>query len=147
MRSHLAASVFATIVVAVACSDPTTADGNACPQIYEISSYGCADLHGKVLDPFDVVAANVPVIVEGLGFSALGIRTDATGRFRHRLTQFLRLPTDTVSVLLRAVSARTEPGGGSPQLLRDSVVVVVRVAPIGRVPTRTEVRMKLRVQP
>lgn len=131
----------------IACAGPTAADEAACPQTYEFGNYGCADLHGQVLDSLDQAVAGVVVGAGNGGFNTMGTTTDLDGRFRLRLTLFFPIVGDTASVLVRAADPRTVPLGGQVPRVRDSVVAVARVAPLGKVPVPTQVRLKLQLRP
>jgi hypothetical protein len=90
-----------------------------------------------------------PVPRPYVGFTSPYEKTDVTGRFRIRLARMLGEPPasaapDTISVYVVAADPRSA-GVGVPSTIRDSVLCVVTVAPVGTIPTATEVRIVLPV--
>lgn len=138
-----------------ACHNPAeTVDARECQQSYEFGNTGCFEVSGEVvglrgqaLDGIVVIPRPVPR--EYVGFSSPDQTTDVTGRFRIRPARMLGGPPanaapDTISVYLVAADPRSA-GFEVPATVRDSVLCVVTVAPVGTIPTATEVRIVLPV--
>ena len=150
--TRLTALVYAS--GAVACHDPTDArlDG-ACRQTYEFGNSGCFEVRGEVVgtsgQPLRDILVGPRPASSRAEFNADYAATDAMGRYRVRLSRMAGSPPasglpDTLSVYIVAADPRSA-GVGIPARVRDSVLAVVTVAPVGAVPTPSEVRITLAI--
>ena len=145
------------MIVASACRSATGADEEdpaACPQTYEFGNYGCARLVAIVEGPptpwpasflFDVRA--IPIGE----FSGLGVAlapAPGLGAVPLQLTLWQPPPQfsgDTLSMWVRAwMLEQAATGGRLTVFAADSVLRVVRWAPVGEVPPVDTVRLVLR---
>ena len=152
-RSALVPACLAVACLVVACREPTDAaraDG-ACRQTYEFNNSGCFEVRGQVVGAGGQGIAGIyvgprPVSTRG-GFNTAYTTTDAAGQFRIRLSRmFGSAPAagqpDTLSVHVVAFDPRSA-GVGIPARVRDSVLTIVTVAPVGATPTPVDVRIVL----
>jgi hypothetical protein len=115
----------------------------------EFVNSGCADVVGNVVGGRGQPLTGVDVGPrQSLGagqFNTPYVQTDAQGQFRLRLTRIGALPgsPDTASVWVGATVRPTLPQLAAT--IHDSVLVVVTVAPIGRVPDAARVTIALAV--
>ena len=131
-------------------TDPVRDDG-ACRQSYEFGNTGCLEVRGQVVSTAGQPLAGIVVAARSpstqMGFGAGFVATDASGGYRVRLSRMLGGPPrsggpDTVSVYVIATDPRSA-GVGVPARIRDSVLVPVTIAPVGRVPSPAEVHFTL----
>lgn len=149
MRLVRVAGVLALLAACASSTDPRH-DPWACEQTREFSNHGCADIHGVVLDAEERGVQGIYVGARDVtgrgGFNSPYATTDSEGRFRLRLTQYSRLPTgsgpDTVSVFVIATDPRSATVG-VPATVRDSVLALLTVTPLGSVPEPTLVEIRL----
>ncbi|MBI2408593.1 MAG: hypothetical protein HYV19_09870 [Gemmatimonadetes bacterium] len=153
-RVHIFAALPLIAALAVACSGLTNTDdaGGACRQTYEFSNSGCLEVRGQVVSTIGRGLGGMLVSVRPLrtswGFPTTFATTDTSGRFRIRLTRMVGSPPsagtpDTLSCYVSA-SQPVAPGSGAA-VVRDSVLTVVTVAPVGATPVPAEVRITLPV--
>ena len=132
----------------------------ACPQTSEFGNTGCFEVRGQVIGAAGQPLAGIfvgpkpapsphPVPVPAM-FNTVNVPTDSAGQFRVRLMRmFGDAPAggepDTLSVYVVAVD-RSSGGLGVPPRIRDSALVLVRLAPAGAVPTPVKVRITLPVR-
>ena len=135
-----------------ACRHPASDDGDpdACQQTYEFGNLGCAEVRGQVLGSGGTPLAGVsvgPVYPAGTGgYNSPVVDTDPEGRFSFRIHRFAGdvAPTspDTFSIYVRA-AVRPPPVVGVPSPARDSALVRLTLAPVGRIPTPATVDFRL----
>ena len=125
-------------------------DAGSCEQTYEFGNTGCAEIEGTVRDRQDRA---LPGMIVGPRYLASGFNTpyattDSDGRFRLRITRFAANPPavgpDTATVYVLAYDPRSS-GINIPATVRDSVLALVTVAPVGQVPAPTVVTIRLPV--
>jgi len=118
-----------------------------CPQTYEFGNYGCVVFAGRVIGTQDQPLTGVLVGprpgADGGQFNGDLDATDANGHFQFRLSRFARSPSESASVWIRATVIPTL--GDSVATIFDSVLVRVRVAPVGQVPDTARLVIRLPV--
>jgi hypothetical protein len=127
-------------------TDP--ANDRVCPQTYEFGNYGCAVVRGQALDtsnqPMSGVMIGLGSSAGSEGFNTAGATTGIDGRFVIRLVRFAPSSStsgsDSASVWIRGVSSPITIGSGSSK--RDSVLVRVRVAPVGATPDTVAITLR-----
>jgi len=145
----LAILLAATAIAATACDNPTGVEGE-CQQTGEFGNTGCIEVQGVVLSdtgaPLQGVSVGPRFFQGGASFNTVYAQSDREGNFRFRVSRFSGQPPlagpDTVSLYVHAA----DPGSavnGSPATVRDSVLVIATVAPVGRAPTPTFVTITL----
>jgi hypothetical protein len=118
--------------------EPTVA--GACVQSYEFGNYGCAEIVGTVVNeqqqPLPGISVGPVHLPDRGAFNTVYSDSDGNGRFKFRIMRFTAPETspDTVSLYVRAADPRSA-GVNIPARVRDSVLVNVTLAPVGRVPT------------
>jgi hypothetical protein len=137
-----------------ACRPPTRVDDHGvCRQTYEFSNTGCFEVEGAVVgtagQPLTGIAVGPRYLHDDALFNTQYVTTDDAGQFRFRASRMLGSPPseprpDTVSVYVIAADPRSA-GLNVTATVRDSVLVVVTVAPVGTVPTPAVVRITLPV--
>lgn len=145
------------VLAAVACRIPVAADGGAdpraCQQTYEFGNTGCLEVQGQVVSASGLPLAGMSVGPRPLPgpavFNSDYATTDAAGQFRIRLSRISGAPPpkgtpDTLSVYVVAADPRSADVG-IPARVRDSVLTVVTIAPVGTIPTPAVVRVPLPV--
>jgi len=149
-----AAALCAVSAAAVACGTPTgreeDGDTRACYQTYEFGNYGCVDIVGQVVgtagQPLAGISVGPGAMSPSTGLNTVYDDTDADGRFGFRLVRYAGAPPstgpDTVSVYVRAADPRSA-GVNVPATVRDSVLVLLTVTPIGKVPAPVSVTIRL----
>ena len=135
-----------------ACLGPTDdGDDGTCRQSYEFGNTGCVEVRGQVVSTTGQALAYIIVTPRAASknteLDGGHATSDADGRFRVRLSRMTGEPPaggmpDTVSVYVVATDPESA-GINIPARVRDSVLTVVSVAPVGRVPTPAEVRIVL----
>jgi hypothetical protein len=135
-----------------ACLGPTDdGDDGSCLQTYEFGNTGCVEVRGQVVSTNGQALAYIIVTPrpasKTIGFDGGYATSDADGRFRVRLSRMAGVPPaggmpDTLSVYVVATGPESA-GINIPASVRDSVLTVVSVAPVGKVPTPAEVRIVL----
>lgn len=138
----------------VGCRNPTDlADSLACQQTYEFGNTGCFEIVGHVIGSRGQALAGISVGPRSaLGQNVFGSAyqmTDSAGSFRLRSFRMVGQPPagavpETHSVYVIATDPRTA-GLGSPATVRDSVLTIVTVAPVGTIPQAAQVRITLPV--
>ena len=161
MKQHLhfaSASLAALFVgcLLAACHGQTTAvlPDSGCPQSSEFGNTGCFEVRGQVIGAAGQALSGIAIDPRPLPtraqFTTAFAMTDAAGQFRARQLRMFGaaaaggLP-DTLSVYVVATD-RSSAGLGVPPRIRDSVLVVVTIAPVGAVPKPVKVRIRLPVR-
>jgi hypothetical protein len=156
VRATAAAVTLATLA---ACRPPLgEPDGarpsRACPQTYEFGNSGCVEITGQVVGLRGQPLAGISVgpryvragEEQGQLFSTTYASTDADGAFRFRVSRMVGRPTvvgpDTVSLWVAGADPATA-GVDVPARVRDSVLVLATVSPVGAVPEPAVVRLTL----
>lgn len=149
MRNKLAA----LLLLAAGCGSTTdAADRGECPQTYEFGNYGCARVLAVVQPPaqlpakyrYDVRA--VPAAGPNRDPLAFALVT-TPGEVPLNITLWSPLPgsADTISVWVVARLLEETPGSASlSTFAADSVLRLVRFAPVGAVPKADTVPLALR---
>jgi hypothetical protein len=153
-RAAVRTIVVALIGASASCRNAANADGSrACQQTYEFGNTGCFELAGRVVGLRGQALAGMSVGPRPVSgphlFNADYRTTDEAGHFRIRLSRMVGSPPasparDTLSVYVVAADPRSA-GLGTPATIRDSVLTLVTVAPIGTLPEPAEVRIVLPV--
>ena len=127
-------------------------DPLACRQTYEFGNTGCFEIAGHVVGARGqgleaILVSTRPPSGPDAAFNSGYPTTDSTGRFRIRAARMLGQPPangapDTLSVYVFAVDIRGL-GVGVPATIRDSVLTVVTVAPVGTAPQVAGVHITL----
>jgi hypothetical protein len=149
-----ALALLASAGIAAACREPAAAgDPRACQQTAEFGNTGCFEVAGQVVGTAGLALAGVVVGPRYLpgrdGFNTAYVTTDTAGHFRLRLIRVGGRPVglagpDTLSVFVEAADPRSADVG-IPARVRDSILAVVTVAPVGAVPVPAVVRITLPV--
>jgi hypothetical protein len=155
MKPQVNAALLLSLLTFGACEAVTglrEGDG-ACPQTYEFSNHGCAEVSGRVLgtggQPLAGITVYPAVPEDGHGYNTPHSITRADGAFHLRMTRYVqRHPVtapDTFSVYVVARATPIPVEGGGPPVFpaRDSVLVQLELAPVGKVPTPAEVEIRL----
>jgi len=124
-----------------------TVDSHTCPQTYEFGNYGCAAVEGQVLGARSQPLAGISVgprpSADGGQFNSPYGLTDGNGRFRLQLTRYANTPSESASVWIRATVI--PPPTERVATIFDSVLVRLRVVPVGQVPDTAHVAIVLPV--
>lgn len=134
------------------CRGPTDNADGVCPQTYEFANPGCLEVRGVVVGMRGQPLPGISVVSRSrstqAGFAASPATTDATGSYRLRLMRMAgarpKAGPDTASVYVVATD-RTSVDVGAGARIRDSVLVLGTIAPVGQVPTPSQVRVVLPV--
>lgn len=134
--------------VLIGCRDPIDeADSRTCPQTYEFSNYGCAVFQGRVIGTQDQALPGISVgprpSADGGQFNGVYATTDGNGAFQFRLHRYGFSPSDSAALWIRATVLPTPPERIAT--IFDSVLVRVRVAPVGEIPDTGHVVIRLSV--
>ena len=135
------------------CGDPVGWRSNpqACRQTREFSNTGCVQVEGQVIgttgQPLSGIFVTPRYLPGSPTFDSPYEKTGADGRFRLRLTRYEPLPPgltgpDTLSIFIGAADPRSA-SIGVPATVRDSVLIVVTIAPVGAVPEPVVVSITL----
>ena len=151
-RSLMSGAGQLALIVLAACHNPAeNAGSSACQQTFEFGNTGCFEISGLVVGLRGQALRGIsvgprPVPRPNVLFNGDYKTTDSTGQFRVRLYRMLGEPAanaaDTLSVYVVA-AAQQSAGLGVPATIRDSVLTIVTVAPLGTVPNAAEVRILL----
>jgi hypothetical protein len=129
------------------CGGPT-APSLACGQTHEFGNLGCAEVDGRVVDqqqrPLAGVSVGPHYVALGhRAFTGIYVTSDSAGQFSFRVSEMVRDQSmagpDTVTAY---VVAESDPRQQRPLAL-DSTLVVLRVTPVGMIPTPTAVTITL----
>jgi|SRR5205823_11003209 len=122
-------------------------DSRICPQTYEFGNYGCAAIEGQVLgvrsQPLAGISVGPRSSADGGQFNTPYASTDGNGRFQLHLTRYAHAASESASVWIRATVIPTP--AERVATIFDSVLVGVRVAPVGQVPDTARVTLVLPV--
>lgn len=122
-------------------------DSRACPQTYEFGNTGCAIIAGLVTGTSDQPLAGFSVgprsSADGGQFNTVYATTDAAGRFQLHLTRYASALADSASVWIRAASPPSSQTQGPA--VHDSILVRLRVSPVGQIPDTAYVDITLPV--
>jgi hypothetical protein len=151
VRSFRAAVSLAALIFSVACRNPAeSGDPTACQQTYEFGNTGCFEVSGQIVGARGQALNRISVVVRTLGDFSTGATTftDTTGSFRLRAFRMIGRPPaagpDTASAYVIAADPRTA-GLNIPATVRDSILVLMTLTPVGSVPTPAQVTIALRV--
>lgn len=151
---HRAPAVAALTLMAVgvgACGTPVElSDRGTCRHDSEFGTTGCADITGIVTDQDGRAQAGISVgprfPTDEHMFSTPYVTTGSDGRFSFRVRRYSPGPgasgPDTASVFVRAADPSTA-GIGIPATVRDSVLGVVTIAPVGSIPVPLQLTIRL----
>jgi hypothetical protein len=132
-----------------ACRDPLIdhADSRVCLQTYEFGNYGCVVVQGRVIgtqdQPLPGVAVGPAASADAGQFNGAFVVTDGNGAFQFRLERYSHGPSDSASLWIRATVFPKLPERVATTF--DSVLVRVRVAPVGEIPDTGRVVIRLAV--
>lgn len=130
------------------CRGPTDNSDGVCPQTYEFANTGCLEVRGVVVGMRGQPLPGISVVSRSTqaGIAASPATTDATGSYRLRLMRMTgarpQAGPDTASVYVVA-SDRTSADVGAGARVRDSVLALGTIAPVGQVPTPSQARVVL----
>lgn len=135
-----------------ACNEtPTGVESDACKQsTAEFGNSGCFAISGRVVgsqgQPLGGIVVTARAVVEAIGLNAAPQTTGSDGTFQMHGARFLgHAPSagpDTASVILVAADPRSA-GLNIPATVRDSIVSIVTIAPIGAMPAEASVQITL----
>ena len=134
--------------VCIGCRNPIDErDSRLCGQTYEFANYGCVVFQGRVIgtqnQPLSGVAVGPRPGADAGQFNGAFVTTDANGAFQFQLQRYSRSPSDSVALWIRATVLPTLPE--LVATIFDSVLVRVRVAPVGALPDTGRVVIRLPV--
>ena len=133
--------------VVTGCNNPIDTDSRTCPQTYEFGNYGCVVFQGRVIGTQDQPLSGVSVgprpSADGGQFNGFYVATDGNGEFQFRLHRYGLSSSDTVALWIRATVLPKLPEHVAT--IFDSVLVRVRVAPVGEIPDTGRVVIRLPV--
>lgn len=149
----------AAAAVVTACRSPVgqrdeARSSRTCPQTYEFGNTGCVEVIGQVVGLRGQPLTGISVGLRhtsvseapGQAFSSAFTWSDSAGAFRLRAMRMVGRPPrtgpDTISLWVHGADPRSS-GVGVPARVRDSVLVVGTVSPVGAVPEPTVVRLVL----
>lgn len=149
---HRAPAAFTLMALGLgACGTPVApSDRGICRHDSEFGTTGCADIRGIVTDQDGRARAGISVgphfPTDDHMFSTPYVMTGSDGGFSFRVRRYSPGPAasgpDTASVFVRAVDPSTA-GVGIPATVRDSVLGVVTIAPVGSTPVPLQVTIRL----
>jgi hypothetical protein len=144
----LARSPALAVALLLGCRDVAEPpDSRACPQTYEFGNTGCTviagDVRGARNQPLAGISVGPRPSADGGQFNTPYVSTNDNGRFQLRLTRFASAVSEGASVWIRATVVPTPEERIAT--IFDSVLVRVRIAPVGQVPDTADVTIVLPV--